>query len=285
MQHFLSRWNGFRAVSRRKWHALRSEPTPHFILLCQRSWPSFQNRNWPIISLIKLNKAKKKFPTVLLAKRWRALQVPNDELPVGDWQVQRRGLEILLSGSLFFVHQLELQSRKLEWYISCLINHSARNTSWAARRTCWRGKLRSRSWSTFQCSPSPPSSLFRVESAVPKVGSLQMSPSQPPLLMQVHPGDGPILQLHHALLSSLFLLHCLDLVKNAPLSESPQSSKVCHELLAVLPTGLGPEKVFWASPTSFDGGGEVTSTPLTLKLIGTPKLWDRDLIGTHFFVK
>ena len=65
-----------------------------------------------IINQIK--KGKKNFPTVLLAKRWRALQVPNDELPVGDWQVQRRGLEILLSGSLFFVHQLELQSRKLE---------------------------------------------------------------------------------------------------------------------------------------------------------------------------
>jgi len=30
IQHLLSRKNEFRAVSRKKWHALRSEPTPHF---------------------------------------------------------------------------------------------------------------------------------------------------------------------------------------------------------------------------------------------------------------
>ena len=39
--------------------------------------------------------------------------------------------------------------------------HSARNTSWATPRTCWRGKLPSRSWdspcSSFPCSPSLPS--------------------------------------------------------------------------------------------------------------------------------
>ena len=32
--YFLLRINGFCAVSRRKWHALRCEPTPHFVQLC-----------------------------------------------------------------------------------------------------------------------------------------------------------------------------------------------------------------------------------------------------------
>ena len=35
IRHFLSQKNAFRVVSRRKWHVLRSEPTPHLNLLCQ----------------------------------------------------------------------------------------------------------------------------------------------------------------------------------------------------------------------------------------------------------
>ena len=42
IRHFLLQQNGFRAVSRKKLHALRSEPTPDFMLLCMaKMYPAY----------------------------------------------------------------------------------------------------------------------------------------------------------------------------------------------------------------------------------------------------